>query len=327
MTKARVRVGYVAIGRNEGERLVRCLQSLPRQSGAVVYVDSGSTDASVAAAQALKVDVVALDMAEPFTAARARNAGFLRLVEIAPDADYVQFIDGDCELADGWAAAALKAFAGDRRRAIVVGRCREKRREASLYNRLCDIEWDRPPGETEACGGIFMVERAAFEKVGGFNAAVIAGEEPELCIRLRARGRTIFRVSDPMCAHDAAMTRFSQWWKRSVRSGHAFAQVGALHRGYFRRERRRALLWGLALPAGAILLAPFTFGLSLLAFALYPLAIIRLRFNLKKKGLAAKDAGDYALFLTIAKFAEALGVVRYWRGRLAGRKPVIIEYK
>ena len=40
-------IGVVVIGRNEGERLKRCLNSIQSQhSGPVVYVDSGSTDGS-----------------------------------------------------------------------------------------------------------------------------------------------------------------------------------------------------------------------------------------------------------------------------------------
>src|SRR5687767_7045111 len=41
-------VGVVAIGRNEDQRLVRCLESMPRTIRKAVYVDSGSTDDSVA---------------------------------------------------------------------------------------------------------------------------------------------------------------------------------------------------------------------------------------------------------------------------------------
>ena len=70
------RVGAVAIGRNEGERLRRCLTSLLQQIARVVYVDSGSRDDSVAVAQSLGVKVVVLDTSAPFSAARARNAGF-----------------------------------------------------------------------------------------------------------------------------------------------------------------------------------------------------------------------------------------------------------
>jgi glycosyltransferase involved in cell wall biosynthesis len=71
-----IRTGLVAIGRNEGERLRRCLISAQGVYDHVVYVDSGSSDDSVALAESFGAVVVVLDTARPFTAARARNAGF-----------------------------------------------------------------------------------------------------------------------------------------------------------------------------------------------------------------------------------------------------------
>ena len=100
--------GIVVIGRNEGERLKRCLQSLPK-SAPVVYVDSGSTDGSDLWAREFGAELVRLDPATPFTAARARNAGFRRLTEITPHTSFVQFVDGDCELAGDWPTTGICA--------------------------------------------------------------------------------------------------------------------------------------------------------------------------------------------------------------------------
>ena len=81
---SRSSVGAVAIGKNEGERLRICLQSLAKQVSRLVYVDSGSSDGSVELARSVEAVVVELDPRIPFTAARARNAGVERLTEIAP---------------------------------------------------------------------------------------------------------------------------------------------------------------------------------------------------------------------------------------------------
>ena len=43
-------LGIVIIGRNEGDRLIRCIASVGDEA-LVIYVDSGSTDESVAAAR------------------------------------------------------------------------------------------------------------------------------------------------------------------------------------------------------------------------------------------------------------------------------------
>ena len=179
------RIGIIVIGRNEGERLRRCLASVAGQGHAVVYVDSGSTDGSVDLAIGVGAAVVTLDRERPFTAARARNAGVERLRDLAPEADRVQFIDGDCELANGWLAKAVAALDAEPTLAVVYGRLRERHPEASVYNRLCDIEWNTPVGPADSSGGIAMMRVQDFESVGGFNPELIAGEEPDLCLRLR----------------------------------------------------------------------------------------------------------------------------------------------
>jgi len=320
-------VGFVAIGRNEGERLRRCLTSLKVVSPHIVYVDSGSTDDSVAFAESLGVLVVALDTSQPFTAARARNAGFEKLAAAHSDVEFVMFIDGDCELAPAFPKAAVERLKTGKEIGILTGRCREARRDATIYNKLCDFEWDAPLGDIGACGGIFMVRRAIFEETGGFNPSVIAAEDDEFCIRVREKGWRVHRIADDMCFHDANMTRFGQWWTRSIRAGHAYAQVGEMHEGYFRSERLRAWGWGVILPLVAFILAPLTYGASLLLFSLYPLSFWRTRGNLMKQGLSGADASLYARFLTLSKFPNVIGVLDYWRKKLTGRDIKIVEYK
>ncbi len=119
-----MKFGAVAIGRNEGERLRRCLKSLSAAT-ALVYVDSGSTDGSAQWAHAHGVEVIELDMSLPFTAARARNAGFKRLRFLVPDLAYVQFVDGDCELVEGWPEQSLSFLRTHLDVAAVCGRRRE----------------------------------------------------------------------------------------------------------------------------------------------------------------------------------------------------------
>jgi GT2 family glycosyltransferase len=314
------RVALVLIGRNEGARLVAALASVPAGVGPVVYVDSGSTDGSVAAAEAAGANVVRLDMARPFTAARARNEGFAALAGEAPD--YVQFIDGDCTLDPGWIDTAVAFLQANPQAAVACGRRRERRPDASVWNWLCDVEWDTPPGRAKACGGDALVRAVAFAKVGGFDPTLIAGEEPELCVRLRAAGWEIWRLDAEMTLHDADMNRFGQWWKRMRRGGHAFAEGAALH-GYpperhFVRETRSALAWGLVLPAVAVVGGLVVGPSALLLLLAWPIQILRLTPRL---GLTR------AFFLTLGKLPEALGVVEFWWGRVTGSRRGLIEYK
>jgi hypothetical protein len=245
-------VGVVVIGRNEGERFRRCVQSLVGGGSMVVYVDSGSSDGSQTFARAAGVEVVDLDMSTPFTAARARNAGLARLVELLPDVEFVQFVDGDCEVHGGWPAAAANALRQEEKLAAVSGRLRERFPEKSLYNRLADLEWDRPVGIEKSCGGNAMFRVRMLREVGGYDATLIAGEEPELCARLRAKGWLIRRIANEMALHDLAMFKQSQWLTRARRHGFAMLEVSrfktqASH-GLFQQQMRSAVIWGLVVP-------------------------------------------------------------------------------
>lgn len=319
----------IVIGRNEGARLVRCLASVVPAVGRVVYVDSGSTDGSPEAARAAGALVVQLDLSTPFTAARARNAGIAALREGAPPAPspaYVQFIDGDCELQPGWIATARAFLDSHPRAAVACGRRRERFPEASVYNRLCDREWDTPIGEARACGGDALIRWTALEEVGGYNPALIAGEEPEMCVRLRARGWQIWRLDAEMTLHDAAMMRFGQWWNRTRRGGHAAAEGMAMHGRPPERhgvaQVRRAVAWGVVLPGLAVAgLAVTPWSLALLLA--WPAQVIRLAL---REG-ATRGAWEQALFLTLGKMPEALGVLEYWVRRGLRRPIGLIEYK
>lgn len=312
-------VAAVLIGRNEGARLVAALAAIPPDVWPVVYVDSGSTDGSVAAAQQAGARVVKLDMSRPFTAARARNEGFAALGHDTPE--FVQFIDGDCSLDPGWIPVATAFLKATPAAAVACGRRRERFPQASLWNRLCDEEWDTPIGKALACGGDALFRTSAFVSAGGYNPSLIAGEEPELCVRLRAAGWEIWRLDAEMTLHDAAMTRFSQWWKRMRRGGHAFAEGAALHGApperHFVRETRSAVLWGGVLPIVALLGAAVTPWALLLILAL-PLQALR---------LARYMGFTRASFIVIGKFPEAMGVAEYWLRRLTGRRARLIEYK
>ncbi|WP_337176259.1 glycosyltransferase [Paludisphaera sp.] len=323
-------VGLVAIGRNEGERLRRCLESARGLGLAVVYVDSGSSDGSVEAARGLGAEVVELDLSSPFTAARARNAGLARLLEAAPEARHVQFIDGDCELAPGWIERGRAELDARPDVAVVAGRLRERRPDRSVYNRMADLEWDVPPGDVEACGGIAMMRVAPLVKAGGYDPSLMAGEEPELCLRLRRDGWKVVRLADDMASHDMEMTRFRQWWRRAVRCGYAYAEGASLHGGgperHYVRETRSILAWGLALPAVALALAWPTRGLSLLLLGAYAILAARVyRYNRRRR--PAGDAAIAALFIVPAKLAGIQGMARYWAGRLSGRRGRLIEYR
>jgi GT2 family glycosyltransferase len=296
----------VVIGRNEGERLHRCFASID-PALPVVYVDSASSDGSVAFALSCNAQVVELDMSRLFTAARARNAGFAALDAAYPNLEFIQFVDGDCEFEPGWIAQAAEFLDKNPLVAIVCGRRRERFPDASIYNRLCDQEWNSPIGEALVCGGDSLMRVEVFKAVGGFDDGIVAGEEPELCARVRALGGKIWRIDAAMTIHDAAMYRFGQWWQRAVRSGFGYAQVWWVRRLYG-REVLRAIMWGGVLPASVLLLA-------LIASPAW-LFLLLLVFGLKIARDAIRNGGagaswTRALFMTIAKFSELRGILGF----------------
>jgi glycosyltransferase involved in cell wall biosynthesis len=316
-------VDAVLIGRNEAARLQAGLKALAGRVRRVVYVDSGSTDGSPDLARAAGAEVVALDLSRPFTAARARNAGLAALV---PAPDFVLFQDGDCELREGFLPAALAAFAAHPGAVVVCGRRRERHPEASVWNRLADAEWDTPVGRARACGGDALMRHDAVVAAGGYREELIAGEEPELCLRLIRAGGEVWRIDAEMTWHDAGLLRFGQWWRRMVRSGHAFAEGASLYgRGperHWVRETRRALAWGLGIPLLAIaagLVTPWGW----LLLAVYPAQVLR---------LALRDGGDraaweQAVHAVIGRFAETRGALGFYLTRLRGRRVTLIEYR
>ncbi|HIK53972.1 MAG TPA: glycosyltransferase family 2 protein [Synechococcales cyanobacterium M55_K2018_004] len=324
-------IGLVAIGRNEGKRLQTCLKSAMGQVDLIVYVDSGSTDGSVEWARSQGVEVVALDLARPFTAARARNAGLQRLLQLNPHLEYVQFVDGDCEIVEGWLEQGQRFLAAHPQVAVVCGRRRERFPRQTIYNQLCDIEWNTPIGETKACGGDALMRVVALQQVGGFNPNLIAGEEPELCVRLRHHGWKIWRLDAEMTLHDAQMTQFQQWWKRSLRAGYAFAEGAALHGApperHWVRESRSIWLWGLGIPAVAIAAALPTHNFSLLLLLAYPLMIYRIFRTLRRRGLHPQDAALYAGFCMLGKFPNLIGQLRFYLNQWFGVTQRLIEYK
>jgi GT2 family glycosyltransferase len=322
-----MKFGAVVIGRNEGERLQRCLRSLSA-AAPVVYVDSGSTDGSAQWASGYGAEVIDLDMSVPFTAARARNAGFERVRKLAPDLRFIQFVDGDCELNKGWPEQALSFLESYGNVGATCGQLRERHPERSIYNWLCDREWEGPAGEVRACGGPTMMSVDALEGVGGYRNDLIAGEEPELCVRLRAAGWRIWRLDAEMALHDAAMTRFGQWWRRALRSGYAFAQGAYLHGATSERhwvwESRRAWLWGIWLPLVCLIIGLLFTPWGWAVWLIYPLHILQ---KIIRSSGALGGRALIALFHVLGHFPESWGQIKFMCDRILGRQGQLIEYK
>jgi cellulose synthase/poly-beta-1,6-N-acetylglucosamine synthase-like glycosyltransferase len=327
-------LSVVVIGRNEGERLVRCLESVGVMTLScgpieIIYVDSASTDASVERARQLGVKVIQVNPRRP-CAAIGRNAGWR-----AARASIVLFLDGDTILAPDFVSYASTQF-DDAEVAVVFGDRRETNTNDSIYNRVLDLDWIMPPGPAEFCGGDALIRRAVLERIGGYDEGLIAGEDAELCWRVRSLGYRVIHLDLRMTGHDLAIHRLSQYWRRSVRTGYAYAEISERFRNsespIWSRQARRNRIQGvamLAIVAGLPMLslairslAPIAFAISIIG-ALSVRTAVRTRWN--RAGLSTRLL--HGLHSHLVQIPIFFGQLKYQCNRLFGRTSQLIEYK
>jgi len=327
-------VSVVVIGRNEGQRLLDCLASVRAAHWGplrheLIYVDSGSTDGSAQAAASFGARVITVKPLRP-SAALGRNAGWR-----AAGAPWVLFLDGDTLLNPDFVSAALEALRDHPERAAVWGHRRERYPEHSVFNRVLDLDWVYPAGDTAFCGGDALFRCSALAETGGFNDQLIAGEEPELCARLRQRGWRIWHIDHPMTLHDLAITRWRQYWLRAERAGHAYAEVS--HRlahtstPLWKHENSRHRFHALALLLFFIVLLSLLATHAFTAAGLWTgLAIIgwaRTAWRARWKGGSALTLGLYALHAHAQQIPIGWGQLQWARAHRKGVSRDLIEYK
>lgn len=322
-------VGVVVIGRNEAEHLRRSLASLPQSAHATaVYVDSGSTDGSVELAQGRGVAAHSLDPARPFSPARGRREGVELLVAMHPELEFIQFVDGDCELAAGWLEAATAYFAKHSEVAILCGRLEEREPERSVYNWLSAKQWERPAGEIRSSGGIFMIRRDVYQQAGGFNELLVTMEEEDLCNRILAAGHKIVRLDTAMAIHDSGMHSFSQWWQRAIWGGYGAgiqcAQKSDSVTGYL-AGATQYLLMPVMVPIAFLLglvgaiWAKWLLAIPLACLVAYALLFARMARSRLRIGNQLHEALVYSFFIILRRFPVAIGLLRHLLKRSSKR--------
>ncbi len=326
-------VSVVIIGRNEGDRLHRCIESVKSAQWGTLrheiwYVDSRSTDDSLLYAQQQGVQALLLQDTA-MCAAKARNLGWRSAA-----GEFILFLDGDTQLHPDFVNAALIALQ-DTSLCAAWGHRRESHPEQSVYTRVLDLDWIYPIGRTPYFGGDVLVRRSALEMVGGFDPTLNAGEEPELCARLRRQGWQILHIDAPMTLHDLAVTTLKAYARRCYRSGIAYAEVShrmrCLGDPLWRREARRDYLQGLLYLASplvllfAIFLHPLA-GLLLCGFG--ALVVVRSAWRSRSKtsgqlGLAIQ----YGVHSHLQKIPAFFGQAAWRRANGHARKLALVDYK
>jgi GT2 family glycosyltransferase len=276
------------------------------------------------------VAVVELPESGGFTAGKARNAGLRALLGTYPSLKFVQMLDGDCELLADWLIEGLHVLTEQSDVAVVFGGVRERYPEASFYNALCDREWRVPVGEAAACGGIALFRVEAIDGEGGYAEDLVAGEEPELCLRLRRSSWRILRVPGEMTVHDADMHHFKQWWRRSVRGGFGISALAWRYKDradrVWKREVLSTLAWAAFAPGAALVLLFFYPFAALVVLSIYPIQIIRI--FLREGDYSAPAFGlRRASMLMLGKFAQLQGLMVFIRTRFLNRPRSLKEHK
>ncbi|MAW80282.1 MAG: hypothetical protein CMI63_08580 [Parvularcula sp.] len=321
-------IGVVIIGADPRVSPEAAIRSVP-EGCSVVFAPLGPMNEAVAAARKAGAEIAEAGKG-PQTAGRAKNAGYRHLKKIMPGMRYVQFMDASSALDPDWFASAEKFMERRPEVAVIEGSTRRRNGDHVSFPTVAEQRKYQTPGEIVAVAapGAFM-RTEAFEAAGGFRGDLLSCEDDDLCIRQRRRGAHIWRLETDMMIREP---RKMGWWKRAVLRGFDNAYAMSLHGGPPERhgvgETVRAVIWGFFIPfaiivaaglaaAAAAMLAPLTpapvaaaavLALGALLYALKILASIIRRGPFR---IASWGEAFGAIF---GRFAEAMGVFRFWFG-------------
>lgn len=323
-------VSIVIIGRNEGDRLIQCIESVknldyPSNKKEIIYVDSRSSDRSVENAEALGVEKVYIIEQEKTCAAIGRNLGLKHA-----EGELVLFLDGDTQISKDFLNRAIPHFENDEV-AVVFGKRTEIYPE-SIFIRLCGSDWSqRTPGYTDTAAGDVLMKAKVIREIGGYME-IIAGEDPEMSNRVINAGHKILFLDIDMVKHDLAMHSFSQYWKHSIRSGFAYAVVADLTKErstplWVDERKKIELLGALYITAPLLgIICSFILGTvtPFLIFTLMGVMILGRSFiKNRKKGLGTGFNMIYTIHSHLLKIPLFIGLLTY----MFNKNKSLIEYK
>jgi glycosyltransferase involved in cell wall biosynthesis len=327
-------VSIVIIGRNEGQRLIDCLKSIKKNDFTpelleVIYVDSNSTDNSKEQAKLLGAAVFSVNSAQP-TAALARNIGWQN-----SKAPYVLFLDGDTILDPSFLQKAVKEFS-DPKIAVVFGNRREINPKHTIYNRILDLDWIFPTGYTDFCGGDALIRRSVLLEINGYDPKLIAGEEPEMCRRIREKGYLVLHIDHAMTSHNLAMKTSKQYLLRAIRTGYAYAKLSEKFKNtsipLWKKESENNIIRGVFFISltllSIVLTITFQSFFVLISFTGLLIALtVRTAFKFRWKSDDYYTLFLYSFHSHFQQIPILIGQVTYWREHFSGKRRNLIEYK
>lgn len=310
-------VGIVIIGRNEGAKLEEVFGAVKHANCPIIYVDSDSSDNSLQIAKSQGIETLSLQGVPNLNASKARNAGYRKLIEKHPSLQFIQFLDGDCTLINGWVSEALNLIQQRIDVAIICGTLAEKNHHISNYKLLSSLEWKAPIGEVLFTGGNFLIRKSSFEQVGQWDEDIIAAEDNVICHKIRQAGWKILRANVKMAVHDSSIVNFYSFWNRCVRTGYAFAQVaskfGHENHNMFTREVRSTIIFGGIIPLLILVCLFWNPWISLALLSAYLALFVKIYIKLPGDW-SQSESLIYAASCVISKFPGFYGILKYYLG-------------
>lgn len=197
-------ISFIIIGKNEGWRLQKCLQSISYvveqdaiANYEIIYVDSQSTDNSIELAKQYGAKTFLIT--GECNAAIARNIGAQEAI-----GGILFFIDGDMELFPGFLPKVLNEN-GKLKYPFMSG----------IFNDIVhDLDWnylhtsrrhklqegDADSVETTT-GGLFLIEHSLWDKVGGMDTRFKRSQDYDLGLRLSQMGYSLHRKAILLANH------------------------------------------------------------------------------------------------------------------------------
>lgn len=217
MLRESVDVTAIVINFNGGHKLLSCVDALAAQSVplcAIIVVDNGSTDGSLASVEQRHPDVRMLRLGENSGLPAARNAGLA-----AAHSHYVVLLDNDIYLRPDCIESMLRAQQAEQAtvvcpRIILFPECNCVQTDGAENHFLgvmslrhpatpVDIAREERVGVNSAIGACYFLDRQAVVDAGSFDALYFFYlEDLEFSLRLRGLGYRFVFESQAVALHD-----------------------------------------------------------------------------------------------------------------------------
>jgi glycosyltransferase involved in cell wall biosynthesis len=227
-------IGFIIIGKNEGTKLVRCITSIIRTIDEdnigeyeIIYVDSNSSDSSIELVKEIEGNIKIYELTGKANPAIGRNVGAAE-----SKADHYCFMDGDMELVNDFLPNVIDE-SGDLKYPFVSGQfenvyydLNDQRIGSELYMKNV-LTGDRYQSTT---GGLFIIEKGLWEKVGGMDTRFITGEDLDLGLRLARKGHLLLRKKELFAIHHTRHYKSKTRMWKDLFAGKTLYARGVLYR-------------------------------------------------------------------------------------------------